>query len=212
MTQGEHRSTRRRRRLSRGRSRRRLLDARRRARARRCASSTSKATRPPTPCSTTPTTRPSATAQRHHPRAGQSSISAPAPSCCPTAGRADADDRRRHLSAATTRSAAPARPRATPCATRSRRRRMHACRDSFLLAVAENEQYGLTKRDIAHNINFFMNVPVTPDGGLTLRRRRLGAGQVRGDARRDGRDRADLQLPAAQQPLQRLQPDARSKC
>jgi uncharacterized protein len=43
---------------------------------------------------------------------------------------------------------------------------MHACRDSFLLAVAENEQYGLTKRDITHNINFFMNVPVTPDGGL----------------------------------------------
>ncbi len=43
---------------------------------------------------------------------------------------------------------------------------MHACRDSFLLAVIENEQYGLTKRDIAHNINFFMNVPVTPDGKL----------------------------------------------
>lgn len=45
---------------------------------------------------------------------------------------------------------------------------MHACRDSYLLAVAENEQYGLTKRDIAHNINFFMHVPVTPDGGLTF--------------------------------------------
>jgi urea carboxylase-associated protein 1 len=45
---------------------------------------------------------------------------------------------------------------------------MHACRDSFLLAVAENDRYGLTKRDIGHNINFFMNVPVTPDGGLTF--------------------------------------------
>jgi len=43
---------------------------------------------------------------------------------------------------------------------------MHACRDSFQLAIAENDQYGLTKRDIAHNINFFMNVPVTPDGEL----------------------------------------------
>ncbi|HZP07793.1 urea amidolyase associated protein UAAP2 [Methyloceanibacter sp.] len=43
---------------------------------------------------------------------------------------------------------------------------MHACRDSFLLAVAENDHYGLSKRDIAHNINFFMNVPVTPDGRL----------------------------------------------
>jgi uncharacterized protein len=45
---------------------------------------------------------------------------------------------------------------------------MHACRDSYLLAVAEHEQFGLTKRDITHNINFFMNVPVTPDGGLTF--------------------------------------------
>lgn len=45
---------------------------------------------------------------------------------------------------------------------------MHACRDSFLLAVAENEHYGLDKRDIAHNINFFMNVPVTAQGGLTF--------------------------------------------
>ncbi len=43
---------------------------------------------------------------------------------------------------------------------------MHAYRDSFLLAVAENDHYGLSKRDIAHNINFFMNVPVTPDGKL----------------------------------------------
>jgi len=45
---------------------------------------------------------------------------------------------------------------------------MHACRDSWMLAVAENEQYGLGKRDITHNINFFMNVPVTEDGGLTF--------------------------------------------
>jgi urea carboxylase-associated protein 1 len=45
---------------------------------------------------------------------------------------------------------------------------MHACRDSYLLAIAENEHLRLTKRDIAHNINFFMNVPITPDGGLTF--------------------------------------------
>ena len=42
---------------------------------------------------------------------------------------------------------------------------MHACRESWLLAVAEAEG-GWDKRDIANNINFFMNVPVTPDGGL----------------------------------------------
>ena len=45
---------------------------------------------------------------------------------------------------------------------------MHSCRDSWLLAVNEHEEWGLTKRDIAHNINFFMNVPVTPEGGLTF--------------------------------------------
>ncbi len=45
---------------------------------------------------------------------------------------------------------------------------MHACRDSWLLAVAENEQFGMSKRDITHNINFFMNVPITPEGGLTF--------------------------------------------
>ena len=48
------------------------------------------------------------------------------------------------------------------------KRTMHSCRDSYLLAIAENEHFGLTKRDLAHNINFFMNVPVTADGGLTF--------------------------------------------
>jgi urea carboxylase-associated protein 1 len=54
---------------------------------------------------------------------------------------------------------------------------MHACRDSFLLAVAENDHFGLTKRDISHNINFFMNVPVTPDGKLTFADGVSGAGK-----------------------------------
>ncbi|MEA3151744.1 MAG: uncharacterized protein QOD56_2683 [Gammaproteobacteria bacterium] len=48
------------------------------------------------------------------------------------------------------------------------KRTMHACRDSYLLALAEHDSLGLTKRDLGHNINFFMNVPVTPDGGLTF--------------------------------------------
>ncbi|MBK1673600.1 urea carboxylase [Ectothiorhodospira shaposhnikovii] len=42
---------------------------------------------------------------------------------------------------------------------------MHNCRDSFLTALAGNH-YGLTKRDLVPNINFFMNVPLTPEGGL----------------------------------------------
>jgi urea carboxylase-associated protein 1 len=45
------------------------------------------------------------------------------------------------------------------------KRFMHNCRDTFLLEIAKSG-LPLTKRDIAHNINFFMNVPVTPDGGL----------------------------------------------
>ena len=59
------------------------------------------------------------------------------------------------------------------CATESNtvryaleKRTMHACRDSFILALAEHEHFGLNKRDLTHNINFFMNVPVTAEGGL----------------------------------------------
>ena len=45
---------------------------------------------------------------------------------------------------------------------------MHSCRDSWMLAVSQREEFGMSKRDITHNINFFMNVPVTADGGLTF--------------------------------------------
>jgi urea carboxylase-associated protein 1 len=61
------------------------------------------------------------------------------------------------------------------CATESNtvryaleKKTMHACRDSYLLALAEHDRFGLTKRDLGHNINFFMNVPITEDGGLTF--------------------------------------------
>ena len=47
------------------------------------------------------------------------------------------------------------------------KRYMHCCRDSFVLAVARDDQ-GLGKRDIVSNINFFMNVPVSPDGRLSF--------------------------------------------
>ena len=49
------------------------------------------------------------------------------------------------------------------------KRYMHACRQSFVkAALAWSRGLGgaLEKRDITHNINFFMNVPVTPEGGL----------------------------------------------
>lgn len=44
---------------------------------------------------------------------------------------------------------------------------MHACRDSFLWA-AVTSGLALDKRDLTCNINFFMNVPVTPAGKLTF--------------------------------------------
>jgi urea carboxylase-associated protein 1 len=52
------------------------------------------------------------------------------------------------------------------------KRHMHACRNSFLKAVT-GWKHGLNgpamgKRDITANINFFMNVPVTPEGRLTF--------------------------------------------
>jgi hypothetical protein len=44
---------------------------------------------------------------------------------------------------------------------------MHNCRDSFLRAAA-HAGVALGKRDLTANINFFMNVPVTPDGKLSF--------------------------------------------
>ena len=54
---------------------------------------------------------------------------------------------------------------------------MHACRDSWLLAINEQPELGLSKKDITHNINFFMNVPVTNDGKLTFADGISGAGK-----------------------------------
>ena len=44
---------------------------------------------------------------------------------------------------------------------------MHACRDTFLLVAACCTKQ-LSKKDITANVNFFMNVPVTPEGKLTF--------------------------------------------
>lgn len=60
------------------------------------------------------------------------------------------------------------------CATESNmvrydltKRSMHACRNSFLKGL-QLWNHGMDKRDITSNINFFMNVPVTPEGKLTF--------------------------------------------
>ena len=41
----------------------------------------------------------------------------------------------------------------------------HACVENFLL---EHARWGMGKRDIPSNINWFMNVPVEPDGSLGI--------------------------------------------
>ncbi len=42
---------------------------------------------------------------------------------------------------------------------------LHACRENFLLEVG---RHGMGKRDIVGNVNFFMNVPISPDGELAI--------------------------------------------
>lgn len=41
----------------------------------------------------------------------------------------------------------------------------HACRENFILELG---RYGMTKRDIVANINFFMNVPISANGAMTV--------------------------------------------
>jgi uncharacterized protein len=42
---------------------------------------------------------------------------------------------------------------------------MHSCRENF---IAELSKYGMSKRDLVSNVNFFMNVPIRPNGELTV--------------------------------------------
>jgi urea carboxylase-associated protein 1 len=56
------------------------------------------------------------------------------------------------------------------------KRYMHSCRDTFLLTLACCTR-DMSKRDITANINFFMNVPVTPEGKLTFEDGISGAGR-----------------------------------
>jgi uncharacterized protein YcgI (DUF1989 family) len=66
-----------------------------------------------------------------------------------------------------------ANPKERACAQESNtvryaleKRYMHSCRDNYLRACVRDGRLG--KGDIGPNINFFMNVPVTADGGLTF--------------------------------------------
>ncbi|MER5171175.1 urea amidolyase associated protein UAAP2 [Thioclava kandeliae] len=41
----------------------------------------------------------------------------------------------------------------------------HACRENFILELSK---YGMDKRDIVPNLNFFMNVPISQNGSMTI--------------------------------------------
>jgi urea carboxylase-associated protein 1 len=65
------------------------------------------------------------------------------------------------------------------------KKHMHNCRDSFVLALVRYGR-GTSKRDLPANINFFMNVPVTPAGALSFADGVSGPGRyVEMVARRD---------------------------
>jgi uncharacterized protein len=53
-------------------------------------------------------------------------------------------------------------------------RHQHACRETFLRYGAP---HGIGARELGHNINFFMNVPLTAAGGLTFADGRSGPGK-----------------------------------
>jgi urea carboxylase-associated protein 1 len=60
------------------------------------------------------------------------------------------------------------------------KRPMHSCRDSFMHALQHSpyvHDHDMSKRDITANINFFMNVPVSPEGGLSFADGISGAGK-----------------------------------
>jgi urea carboxylase-associated protein 1 len=53
-------------------------------------------------------------------------------------------------------------------------RHEHTCRSTFLVLAAE---HGMTARDLTHNINFFTNVPITPEGKLSFEHGMSGPGK-----------------------------------
>ncbi|MDP2229344.1 urea amidolyase associated protein UAAP2 [Methylotenera sp.] len=60
------------------------------------------------------------------------------------------------------------------------KRPMHSCRDNFMHAINHSAHVcdlEITKRDISANINFFMNVPVTEEGGLSFADSISGSGK-----------------------------------
>ena len=94
-------------------------------------------------------------------------------------------------------------------------RYMHACRETFLAKLLATP--GMDKRDQVNNLNFFMYVPLDAEGRLNFAdgissaqfcRRHLLSGEIHRTAGDDEHHRSGVELPAAEQSLQRLRPDA----
>ena len=174
--------------------------------ARRCASSTSAATRPSTACSTTPPTpteRYSAAdtivAQRNIFLVDRHAC------CCSNEGAPMMTDHRHHV-----RLPRHDRRGLQPGVEHAALRPPHRATSTPASTTSSTpaRATGSAKRDLVSNINWFMNVPVGADGTLGIVDGISAPGLYVDAARRDGRARADLQLPADQQPVQRLRPDA----
>ena len=107
---------------------------------------------------------------------------------------------------ATTPSAARAARSRTRCATATTRTHQHACVENFLLAHVA-PRHGQARHDQQHQL-VHERARSRPTARLGIVDGISAPGPVRRPARRDGRARRHLELPADQQPVQRLRPDA----
>ncbi len=90
------------------------------------------------------------------------------------------------------------------------KRHMHNCRDSFLLALARKDR-GMSKRDLPIKHQLLHERAGDARWRPQLRGRHFRRRSPCRTAHGHGRAGADLQLPAAQQPLQRLQSHAHTR-
>ena len=122
-------------------------------------------------------------------------------------GQPDDDHHRVPPASATTPSAGPARRSPTPSATGST---PAPSTPASRTSCTSSGRHGLGKRDLQSNINWFMNVPVDPDGTLGIVDGISAPGPVGRPAGRARRARGGVELPPDQQPLQRLRPHPRA--
>lgn len=97
------------------------------------------------------------------------------------------------------------------CATESNtvrydleKRCMHACRDSWMLAITEHPEYGIQKRDISHNVNFFYECACDTRRWTQFCRRYFSGRKICRNDGKNGFGGTCLQLPTTEQSMQWL--------